>query len=98
MLVITLIESVPITDLTPGIGYGITAPASYIHQIPNFMGGSYVQQSIINLGNDIEGAFLSVDGGKLYTASLTGTPIKSRHSMSVMHMKQLQSLQLMISM
>lgn len=62
-----------ITDLTPGIGYGITAPAVTFSKSPNFMGGSYVQQSIINLGNDIEGAFLSADGGKLYTASLTGT-------------------------
>lgn len=62
-----------ISDLTPGIGYGQTAPIVTFSKSPNFMGGSYVQQSIIDLGVDLEGAYINLDGGKLYTSSLSGS-------------------------
>lgn len=62
-----------ITNLTGGIGYGVTAPIVTFSDSPRVVYGTYTNESPITVGNDVEGFYFKSDGTRLYTSSFTGS-------------------------
>jgi len=62
-----------ITNLVGGIGYGLTAPSVTFSYSPRIVFGVYNNQSLITVGNDVEGFYFRSDGTRLYSASFTGS-------------------------
>lgn len=62
-----------ITNLVGGIGYGLTAPTVTFSDSPRVVYGTYNNESLITVGNDVEGFYFKADGTRLYTASFTGS-------------------------
>lgn len=58
----------------PGIGYGLTAPTIEFALPPDVFGSAdFVKESILTIGSQVEGIFISSDGLHLYTSSTTGS-------------------------
>ena len=62
---------VSITNLNPGIGYGLTAPTiDFTFPSQVFSRANYVTNSSILVGDGLEGMYVREDGRKIYTSSL----------------------------
>ena len=73
---IGLIDStsvVSIINLQGGSGYGLTAPLVTFEAPKNILAGSYLNQSSISVGNQMEGIYVRSDGVKLYSANIFGS-------------------------
>lgn len=66
-----------------GIGYGLTAPSVVFDLPTNFItGASYKNESLIAVGNDLDGMYVRSDGVKIYTSSGTGSPLLREFTLS----------------
>ena len=81
-------EVVSINLINGGSGYGVTAPTITFPPSPNIIEGSYVNQSSIAIGNQVDGMFIRENGLDLFTSSISdsgtaaGTERIKQYSMS----------------
>ena len=75
------VSSINITN--GGSGYGVTAPTVTIEASPNIIEGSYINQSSIAIGNQVDGMFIRENGLDVYTTSGAGNYRVKQYVMSV---------------
>lgn len=73
---------VSITNLSGGIGYGLTVPSVTFSYSPRVIFGVYNNQSTNTVGNDVEGFYFNEAGTYLYTASFTGAKQIKQYTLS----------------
>jgi plastocyanin len=56
-----------------GSGYGVTSPTITFPPSPNIIKGSYVNQSSVAIGNEVDGMFIRENGLDLFTSSISDT-------------------------
>lgn len=64
-------EILSINLINGGSGYGVTAPTITFPPSPSVTEGSYINQSSISIGNQVDGMFLRENGLDLYTSSIS---------------------------
>jgi plastocyanin len=81
-------EVLAINLINGGSGYGLTTPTITFPPSPSITEGSYINQSSISIGNQVDGMFLRENGLDLFTSSIadigtaTGTELIKQYSMS----------------
>lgn len=81
-------EVLSINLVNGGSGYGVTAPTVTFPPSPNIIEGSYVNQSSVAIGNQVDGMFIRENGLDLFTSSILdsgaaeGTQLIKQYSMS----------------
>ena len=76
-------EVLSINLINGGSGYGVTAPTVTFPPSSSITEGSYINQSSISIGNQVDGMFLRENGLDLYTANATGSGLIKQYSMSI---------------
>lgn len=72
-----------ITNLVGGIGYGVTSPAVTFSDSPRVVYGTFSNESLITVGNDVEGFYFKSDGTRLYTSSFTGSNQIKQYNLTI---------------
>ena len=81
-------EVLTINLINGGSGYGVTAPTVTFPPSPNIIEGSYINQSSVAIGNQVDGMFVRENGLDLFTSSISnsgtasGTQRIKQYSMS----------------
>jgi hypothetical protein len=73
---------ITITELNGGSGYGFTAPTVTFTPPLSLIEGSYLSESSIPMGTQVDGMFVSEDGFNLYTTNVTGSGLVKQFSLS----------------
>jgi hypothetical protein len=76
-------EVITITELNGGSGYGFTTPSVTFTPPPSLIEGSYLDQSSLSVGTQVDGMFVSEDGLNLYTTNVAGSGLVKQFSMSI---------------
>ena len=72
-----------ITNLVGGIGYGVTSPAVTFSDSPRVVYGTFSNESLITVGNYVEGFYFKSDGTRLYTSSFTGSNQIKQYNLTI---------------